>query len=230
MTVRLNLQGLYTPQTFAATTAPLTRETIDLTFEGDGSIKNKSSRSPENIFAGSAGSVTIRKRTRTVEPHEDTPCRPPGPKFECQGISLPRSGATQILNPEHPNLPTRDHSATQVPDSEGDEEFDHFDDDFHSDDIPLEAKQLMGIAGADIVDSSTLRIQEPNIVPESPTPPPATDRSSRIYPSLTSRDFVLNEWRPPVVMPPQTLAHMVVEHHESSREDIRIERLQYKYY
>ena len=208
----------------------MTRQTIDLTFEEDGPIENKSSKSPENIFAGSAGSVTIRKRARVVEPYEDTPCRPLGPKFECQDISLPHSSAAQIPSPRHPHLPTGGHSATQVPDSEGEEEYDHFDDDFHSDDIPLEAKQLMSVAGADIVDSSILRIQEPRIVPESPTRPRTTDPPSRLYPSLPSNDFVLDEWRPPVVMPPQTLAHMVVEHHKFSRENIRIERLQYKDY
>ena len=191
-----------------------------MTFEEDGPIKNKSSKSPENIFAGSAGSVTFRKRARVFEPHEDTPSRPPGSRFECQDTSLLRSAATQILSPKHPHHPTRGYSATQVPDSEGEEEYDHFDDDFYSDDIPMEAKELMEAASADIMDCSTVQIEEANIVPESPTRSHATNPPARLYPSSLSSDSVLNKWRPPAVMQSQTLSHMVVEHHESSREDI----------
>lgn len=79
-----------------------------------------------------------------------------------------------------PLTPPRD-SFTQIPDSEGEDEDFGYGDDFGSDDVPLDTKEILRGTSAEIVgqiQSTNVENQEENIVPESPL---KFDKEDSIY-------------------------------------------------
>jgi hypothetical protein len=164
--------------------------------EDDGPTKKQEPlKSPQRAFV----SPPIRKR-------EISPSKQPSFLYDHQIHPVVDLGPTQILSPERLPSPTRALPATQVPDSEGEEEMDHFGEDLNSEDIPAEAKEIMEVRVSETM--GTLQVQENHIVPESPTPARVVSAPSRVYPSLPLSSSAVTPssgWHPPVVMSSQGL-------------------------
>ena len=157
---------------------------IDLTFddETDPTVKKKEPSSSPDLIPHNSNppqTVTVRKRQKNEDIQDDTQSRPP-PKRQ----RSPRGAATQL--PQHlspkpakrsisssilPPATPPGHSFTEIPDSEGEDEDFSYGDDFGSDDIPLDTKEILRGTPAEIVPQiqyADVEKREENIVPESP--------------------------------------------------------------
>lgn len=112
---------------------------------------------------------------------DETPSRPPPfkkQKSPTEGASItPRSTPTQP-QPRPPIIPSRvlspqqdpfaQSTFTQIPDSEGEDNDDICLEDLHSDDIPLEMKEILGGTSSIPNPSTEQGDRDDNFVPESP--------------------------------------------------------------
>jgi hypothetical protein len=163
---------------------PSTRETIDLTFDNETHTivkKKEPSTSPDLIPRNSSPpqTVTVRKRQKNHDIQDEIPSQPT-PKRQ----KSPRGAITQPAQQTSPKPVKRSISSsillpqtppkalfTQIPDSEGEDEDFCYGDDFGSDDIPLDAKEILCGTPAEIVPqipSANVENREEHIVPESP--------------------------------------------------------------
>jgi len=198
-----------TPRTTSTATIPSTRETIDLISDDEGDTirkKKEPSSSPNNILPSIPTSITTRKRVKMGDIQDETPSRPPAKKQKSptgEALPTPRSAPSQpqaaaaiipsrILSPQ-PD-PFADSTFTQIPDSEGEDNDDCFED-LNSDDIPLEAKEILG-GTSSIADRSAEPVdRDDHIVPESPMKAGndgeyVNNVNNRVYPTIPSVDNV----------------------------------------
>ena len=172
-----------TPRTTSSAPIPSTRETIDLISddEGDTLVKKKEpSSSPSNTSALPV-SITMRKRVKMGDIQDETPSRPPPfkkQKSPTEDASItPRSAPTQP-QPRPPTMESRvlspqpdpfaQSTFTQIPDSEGEDNDDICLEDLHSDDIPLEMKEILGGTSSIPNPSTEQGDRHDDFVPESP--------------------------------------------------------------
>ena len=181
---RFNCPGLQTPITQGNIVTPSTRETVDLTFddETDTIIKKKEpSTLPDLVphYSNPQQTVTVRKRQKNEEVQDGTQSRPPPKRQKSPGGAIIQP--TRYISPEPakcsisssillPATPPRD-SFTQIPDSEGEDEELCYGDDFGSDDIPLDTKEILRATPAEIgpqIQQADIENRQEHIVPESP--------------------------------------------------------------
>jgi hypothetical protein len=224
------LTTVETPRTVLTVATPSTRETIDLVSddEEDLIIQKRKSLSPPFLVPPVPVSITTRKRIETGDNQDETPSRPPPPpkkqKFPTAAAlpvlpgaptqALPRRqsvvASSSILSPQ-PD-PFAESTFTQIPDSEG-EDNDNMDweEDFNSDDILLDTKELL--VGTDAAEEgATERAdREDVIVPESPVKTGYDGRyesnvNNRLYPTITSSRSITANSRPSVGQTGSTLS------------------------
>lgn len=162
---------MQTPLTQWNTMTPSTRETIDLTFddENDTKFQKKEPSTSSAHIPDPPQTVTFRKRPKNGDVQNKTPSRPPpkkqkSPTGEALPIAIRDSYKLSGLRSPSP----RQSAFTQVPDSEGeiDDEF-CYGEDFYSDDIPMDTKEVLQRAPAETL-ASEMNDRDDVIVPESP--------------------------------------------------------------
>ena len=156
---------------------PSTRETIDLTFD-DETETNVNKKDPSNLpdlipnNSNPPRSVTIRQRQKNEELKDDTPFRPPSKrhKYPPGSIAQSKPPASPKSLKRRPPSPRRD-SFNHIPDSEGEDEDLCYGEEFRSDDIPVDTKDVQSGAPAEIITQiqpTAVEDGEENVVPESP--------------------------------------------------------------
>jgi len=183
------LPDTHTPRTKAISNVPSSRETIDLVSDGEDGVvvkKREPSSSPvhKQFVMDAPKSVTVRKRSKQSDIHEDTPVQQSVKRQRSpSGMALstptgPRHTKTGTANGEQQTstLSTRlanSASLTQIPDSEGEDNDDYFAGEdliFDSDMLSPETKNDR-YASPDRFPKyqySTIPKEVHNIVPESP--------------------------------------------------------------
>ena len=152
---------------------PSTRETIDLTFDDENDTKEKKKEASTFVPLEPLQTVALRKQLRNNNQQEDTPSRLPSRRRKSpigevlpatrQSPDVKRTLPSSIMRSPSP----KEASLAQIPDSEGegDDEF-GYGDDLHSDDIPVDTKEIL--CGTSTDKSMSETNDQDNIIPESP--------------------------------------------------------------
>src|SRR5438045_5547274 len=141
---------MQTPQTQWKNMTPSTRETIDLTFDDENDTKVKKKEPSTFLPVEPFQTITLRKQLGNNDQQEDTTSRSPSRRRKSPtGELLPAERRIpDVKQPVPPSIlrspSPKEDSFKQIPDSEGegDDEF-GYGDDFHSDDIPMDTKQIL---------------------------------------------------------------------------------------
>jgi hypothetical protein len=177
---------MQSPGKYSSVITSSTREMIDLTFEEESEpiMKTGQPISPAQSRGGAdmPQTVTLRKRPKNHDMQDETPSRPPLKKQKSPtGAALPLAFGPTIGDPSlepvkghllssiMPPFTSQDNSLTQIPDSGGEDNDAFYGEDFHSDDIPEDTKEILGTPhkASNILPPLSKGFDR-NIVPESP--------------------------------------------------------------
>lgn len=171
---------------FSTVITSSSREMIDLTFEEEREpiVKTGRATSPAQIYNDTdmPQTITLRKRPNNCDSQDETPSRPPPKKQKSpSGTGLPLGlyptidytsfkPVNQLSSlPIAPPPALQNNSFTQIPDSEGEDNDAIYGEDFCSDDIPEDTKEILGTPHkAAIILKPPNEGYDGNIVPESP--------------------------------------------------------------